>query len=216
MFICPFASRHNNLFRVPASYIRILHASPGSPAVDIYINNNPTISGLAYKGFTDYMPIPSGSYNIKVYAAGSQGRPIINTNLFIPDGIIYTLAIIGTLPNISLLPIEDTRRPIIQGKTLLRFSHLSPDAPKVDVTLPDGTALFKNVEYKQITRYIPVNPGKYRVNLRIAGTNDIVLDVPNINLYPDRFYTIYAIGLTDKNPPLQVLIPLDGNSYLYS
>lgn len=214
MFICPFTFRSNNLFRSPASYIRILHASPGSPAVDIYINNNPTIRGIAYRGFSNYLPLSSGSYNIKVYTAGSQGRPIIDTTLFIPDGIIYTIAAIGTLPNVSLLPIEDTRRPIVQGRTLLRFAHLSPDAPAVDVTLSDGTVLFKNVGYKQIARYITVNPGKYRIQVRATGTDNIVLDVPNVRLLPNKFYTIYAVGLTSGNPPLQVLIPLDGNSYL--
>lgn len=214
MFICPFVFRSNNLFRNPTSYIRILHSSPGSPSVDIYINDNPTIRGLAYKGFTDYIPIPSGSYNIKVYPAGSKNTPIVNTGLFIPDGVIYTLAAIGTLPNVSLLPIEDTRRPMIPGKTLLRFAHLSPDAPNVDITLPDGTPLFKNIGYKQVASYIPVTPGRYRIQARVAGTDKVVLDVPNINLHPNRFYTVYAVGLTSKNPPLQVLIPLDGNSYL--
>lgn len=214
MFICPFAYSANKLSRTPASYIRMLHASPDSPAVDIYINNNPIIKGLAYKGFTDYMPIPSGSHNIKIYPSGNTTRPIVDTNLFIPDGIIYTVAAIGTLPNISLLPIEDTRRPIIQGKTLLRFAHLSPEAPNQDITLTQGTPLFKNIGYKQITKYIPINPGLHRIQALVAGTDKVILDVPNITLHPNKFYTIYEVGLTSKNPTLQVLIPLDGNSYL--
>lgn len=214
MFICPYLFRSNILFRNPTSYIRLLHVSPGSPAVDIYINNVPTIRGLAYKGFTEYRPISSGLYNIKVYPSGNTTSPLIDTSLFIPDGIIYTIAAIGTPPNISLQPIEDTRRPIIEGKTLLRFAHLSPDTPNVDITLPDGTILFNNVGYKQVTRYISVNPGVYRVQARLTGTDKVILEVPNINLSPNRFYTIYAVGLSSGNPPLQVLIPLDGNSYL--
>ena len=57
-------------------------------------------------------------------------------------------------------------------------------------------------------------PSTYRLQARIAGTDQVILDVPNINLTANRYYTVYAVGLPVGQPPLQVLIPLDGQSYL--
>lgn len=218
MFNCPYLPRLKKQYRNPDpdTYVRVLHASPNAPAVDVYVNNSPVFRNLSYRGFSQYIPLPGGGlYNIKVFPAGTTVNPVINTNIFIPNGRIYTVAVIGELSDISLLPIEDPRIPITPGKASIRFVHLSPDAPNVDIALPNGTKLFSDVAYKEIERYINVNAGTYTLQMRIAGTNNIVLTVPNIRLAPNRFYTIYAVGFASKSPGLQFLIPLDGNSYLH-
>jgi len=84
----------------------------------------------------------------------------------------------------------------------------------VDITLPDGKILFKNVKYKESTDYIQVPPGTYTIEARPTGTTTTALYVPNITLKSQRFYTVYAIGLVNDKPGLQALIPLDGSSYL--
>lgn len=219
MNTCPYCSMctsdyYRSMPTAP-SYIRILHASPGAPAVDIYVNNTPIIRNLGYKQFSNYLPIVPGTYNIKVYAVGTTSNPVLSTNMFIPGVSILTIAAIGIFPNISLLTVADKSNvPLVPGKGEIRFVHLSPDTPAVDVTLPDGKVLFKNAAYKQIKEYILVDPGNYTLQLKAAGTDKIVLHVPNIRIRPRQYYTVYAVGLLSGNPPLQALIPLDGNSYL--
>lgn len=116
----------------------------------------------------------------------------------------------------DLLSIEDVRHPKIPDKAFIRFGHLSPEAPTLNVVLPNGNTLFSNVSYKQITPYIPVDPGTYTIEARSSSSDERILYVPNIRLRGDRFYTIYAVGNLSKPPELQVLIPLDGNSYIGS
>jgi hypothetical protein len=132
----------------------------------------------------------------------------------ISDRTIFTVAAVGLRPNISLLPIEEPKTAIPSGMAMIRFSHLSPTAPAVDITLPDGRVLFSNVQYLETTGYLPVPPATYRLQARIAGTSQVVLDVPNIRLMQNNYYTVYAVGLPGSQPPLQVLIPLDGQSYI--
>ncbi|MGF7059090.1 hypothetical protein HNR33_002770 [Brassicibacter mesophilus] len=196
------------------SYVRVFHASPDAPAVDVLVNNRPVATDLKYKEFTNYLPFYPGRYSIKVFPAGNRTNAVIDTEVNVPPGSIYTLAAVGKLNEISLLPILDPRMPIPSGKVYIRFGHLSPNAPKVDVRLSDGTTLFRNVGFKEVTRYIPVDPGTYTLEVFPAGTNRRVLYVPNVTLKGNRFYTVYAVGLAGGRPPLQVLIPLDGNSYL--
>lgn len=197
------------------SFVRLLHASPDAPAVDIYANNQPIARNFSYRSFTPYVSLDPGMYNIKIYPAGGpKVNPVLDTNITIPPQKIITLAAVGTLENLSLLPVPDPMMPRDPKKVYIRFVHLSPDAPNLDISLPNGTKLFEDVQYKEITNYIPINPGTYTLEAKVAGTDNTAIYVPNIKLKPNRFYTVYGIGLANGSPSLQVLIPLDGNSYL--
>lgn len=196
------------------SFVRVLHASPNAPGVDIYVNNVLTVRDVTYKEFTQYIPLAGGLYNIKVYPTGTSTNPVIDTNVNIPPKSIFTIAATGMLANIGLTLVQEPPMQRLPGQTFVRIAHLSPNTPHVDITLPNGTKIFSDVEYKEITDYIPTRPGVYRVEARRAGTNDVILTVPNINLRPGNIYTVYIVGLENGNPPLQVLIPLDGSTYL--
>ncbi|OAA83343.1 DUF4397 domain-containing protein [Clostridium ljungdahlii] len=218
MFICPYYS-YESFYRMPEidpiSYIRFLNASPNSPAIDVYLNDRRVFKNLTYKSFSDYVSVPSGVYDIKIFPSGNNLNPILDKRLRIPAGKIFTMSSIGNYPNMGLLPIEDVRRPKISGKAFIRFVHLSPDAPSVDVKLPNGNVLFPNVSYKGVTRYLPVSPGKYTLEVFTSDSGKKLLHIPNIRIIPNRFYSVYAVGNVSRNPKLQVLIPLDGNSYLH-
>lgn len=209
---CPYRGVYNRVAQNP--FIRLLHASPDAPAVDIYANENLIARNLAYKGFTEYFPVPAGSYNIRVLPTGQTANPILSTNISIPAGSIFTVAAVGSAANLGILPVSDRLLPMSPGKARVKFVHISPNAPSVDITLPDGTKLFSDVEFKEATSYITVDPGLYTLQARPTGTNQVVLNVPNVRIKPNRFYTVYAVGLTGGNPPLQVLIALDGNTYI--
>lgn len=198
------------------SYVRVLHAAPRMPNVDIYIDDKLTIPNLGYKRFTEYLPVEGGrKYKVTVYPAGQKGNPLYSTFLDVLPQQIYTVAATGfPESNFSLLPVVDTRVKLEPDKTLVRFVHLSQNTPGVDITLPDGSVLFSDVQYKEDTDYISVPYGKYDLQARLPGTDTVVLSVPNILLKPGRAYTVYAVGLLSNDPPLQVLIPLDGSSYL--
>ena len=92
----------------PTAYIRILHAVPGAPAVDVYANDNLIARGLVYSGFTPYMRVTPGSYKIQIFLSGTSQNPILSTDFSTPPYSIFTLAAIGAPSNISLLPVQDT------------------------------------------------------------------------------------------------------------
>ncbi|OGO77251.1 MAG: hypothetical protein A2Y23_04615 [Clostridiales bacterium GWB2_37_7] len=209
---CPCKSQYRVVHT--NSFVRGLHASPDAPAVDIYVNNNPIARDITYQEFTKYFPLAGGLYNIKIYPAGKTTNPIIDQNVNIPPRSIFTIAATGMLSDIDLTIIPEPPISRLPNETFLRVAHLSPKTPNVDITLPNGTKLFGDVEYKEVTDYIPIRPGTYELQAKLAGTNNIILDVPNTNLRFGNIYTVYIVGLMNGKPPLQVLIPLDGNTYL--
>lgn len=196
------------------SYVRALHASPDAPAVDIYVNDRLVARGLRYREFTSYVPIAGGLYNIKVYPAGTNANPVINKNVNIPPNSIFTVAATGMLKDIDLTLIPEPPVKKQPYDTFLRFVQLSPNAQNVDLYLSNGNRLFTDVEYKEITDYIPIRPGVYEFQVKPTGTQNVILTVPNANLRQGNVYSIYMIGLQNGNPSLQVLIPLDGSTYL--
>lgn len=197
------------------AYFRSLHAVPNAPAVDIYFNGQKVAKSLSYQGFTPYAPITPGNYQVRIFLSGQMKNPLLDTTLRIIPKTIFTFAVIGLAPRIELLPIEDPKENLPPGKLGLRFVHLSPNTPRLDMLLATGPTLFENVGYKETAGYIPLSPGKYAIKLVPTGRTQSLLYVPNIRLTSGRFYTIYLVGLLGNRPPLQVLIPLDGNSYLH-
>lgn len=208
----PYYSQYREMKR--NSYIRLLHASPGAPPVDVLANDKPIAQNLSYKDFTQYLLVPSGNYNIKIYPAGKRTNPLLVSNFFVPPNFILTLAAAGQPTNITLVALPEPLRNVPKKKVYVRLSQLSPDAPNVDVALQNGRKLFTNVSFKEFTDYVLLNPGTYNFEIRPTGTTKTILYVPNITLKPDRFYTVYTVGLASGRPPLQALIPMDGNSYL--
>lgn len=211
MLSCPYQNyyRHTNI-----SYMRLFHASPNAPAVDIYADSRLVAQNLTYKSFTKYISLPAGAYTITIFPAGKKANALLTKKLTVPLGIIFTNAVIGIAPNINILSIAEPAGPVIPNKALVRFSNLSPASPAFDLTYADGSMLFQDVGYKEVTDYMSLPPGSYHLQIREAGTDNILLVNPNIRVGGNKFYTIYAVGLLNEKPPLQMLIPLDGNSYL--
>jgi len=209
MFYCPYYEQMiNNYYRAEQmnSYIRVFHASPNAPAVDVYANGNLIVKDLSYKEVSQYLPVPAGTYNIKVYPSGNMTTPVINTTVSIPENSVFNVAAIGTLPNISLYPIPEPTMGQKMGRPCVRFVHLSPNAPAVDIALADGTKVFNNVSYKGITDYVCVPAGTYTFKVNVAGTNNTALTVPNVRLNDNTYYTIYAVGLVGQSPPLDAVL----------
>lgn len=188
------------------SKIRVLHAVPNAPAVDVYANDNLIVKNLAFKEISPYLPVPTGNYNIKVYPTGETTNPVIDTSVYVPENSIYTIAAIGELPDISLYPIQEPTSANNTGMACVRFIHLSPNAPPVDIKLPDGTIIFSNVPFKSIACYTCIPSGTYTFRVSPASTDNVVLTVPNVTLNPNTFYTIYAVGLVGEKPNLEALL----------
>ncbi|HWO98262.1 MAG TPA: DUF4397 domain-containing protein [Bacillus sp. (in: firmicutes)] len=186
--------------------VRIFHASPDAPSVDVYVNGKRIIRNLTFKQETDYLPFPdAGKYRIDIYPAGKTDNPILTESFTFNDGQRYTVAAVGKLANLDLLLIYDDHK-VPSGETKIRFIHFSPDAPAVDVAVKNGDVVFSDVTFKEVTEYLPLTPMTANLEVRLAGTNKVALELPPIRLRPNRSYTIYAVGLVDGKPALEALI----------
>ena len=192
-----------------SSLVRVFHAAPQAPNVDVYVNDQMVFSNLAFGDFTRYVYLDEGEYNVSVYLAGQKDRPVINQMVDVSSQQIFTIAATGNLDNLGLLVIPDkVSKSPSQNYSSVRVIHLSPNAPGVDI-LVDGDTLFEDISYGEGTDYVDLNPGTYNVNVVLNTDKSVVLPL-KVTLNPDKIYTIYIIG----NPPtLQAVQVVDGNTY---
>lgn len=196
------------------AYIRLFHAAPGAPEVDIYANGRQVAKRLAYGQFTDYISLAVGTYAIEAFPVGLTVSPVLRVNIPLENNV-YTLALIGILPRIGLLPIVDEFVAVTAGRANIRFANLSPNAPSLNLALRGGPTLFTDISYTEVSDYIPMLPGNYNFVVRPASSATIVTDVPRVRILPRRNLTFYVLGLYGQQPSsLEVYIPLDGTSYL--
>lgn len=184
------------------AYVRALHAAPDAPAVDIFVNGNRVLTNVKFGQISDYLPLPAGSYHIDIYPTGNQTTTVISKKVKVEPNQVTTLAAVGLGNSLRLLPYSDD--PFVpNNETKVRFIHLSPDAPAVDIAVKGGDVIFDNISYKQATDYLGLTPMTVNLEVRIAGTKDVVLDVPNVSLRPNESYTIFALGKASGSPELE-------------
>lgn len=198
------------------SFLRFLHASPGTPAVDIYIDENPVLKNISYNEISKYLVLDPKTIHIQVFHAGEVSNPLLDTELDIPASETITAALIGTLPDISLFPIFLNVAVRDNDDALIRFTNLSPAIPAAHLLIEDEMIRFSEVEYMQVTEYEIIAPGTYTLQLRMANEDDSVLAYGTIAVKPRTAFTIYAIGLLDEDPSLALgfytdLIPFIAN-----
>jgi len=172
-----------------------IHASPDAPGVDLLIDNAvQNSSALTYPNSTSYLQVQTGTRNVKINATGTS-TSVINANLTIEENKNYSVFAIDSLSTIEALVLTDDLTAPASGKAHVRFVHLSPNAPAVDVATVGGTPIFGNYSFKQYSSFAPLAaPNTYNLEVRLAGTSTVVLNVPGVSLTAGKIYTIFAKG----------------------
>ena len=192
------------------SLVRVFHAAPQAPAVDVYINEKLVFSNLQFTQFSSYVKLKEGEYRIDIFQTGTMLQPIISGSLDLDEGQMLTIAAIGNLDDLSLLVINDNADKKASPKvSSFRVVHLSPNTPAVDI-LVNNKILVENLAFKQNTSYVDIAPGSYNIEAVLSSNKESVL-VFGVMLKANRIYTIYIVG---ESPNLRAIQSVDGNTYL--
>ncbi len=213
-----YTNQMDNSRQVPGTaYIRLFHAAPGAPEVDIYANGKQIAKRLVYGQFTDYLALPVGSYTFEAFPVGLTDSPVLSVTIPIQNNV-YTLALIGLLPKIGILPIVDEFVSISPERANIRFANLSPNAPNLNLALRGGMNIFTDIGYTEVSGYTSIRPGLYNfVVTSVTSPATIIVDVPRVRILGRRNLTFYVLGLYGQQPSsLEVYIPMDGTTFLRS
>ncbi len=176
--------------------VRVVHASPDAPAVDVWVNGTRAFTSVAFNQVTGYAALPAGTYNVKVEPAGANGAGpfVVDANLTLAGATDYSVVATDNLSELTPVVLVDDNASPAAGSARIRFFHGSPDAPPVDVALQGGAVLFANVAFQQAGEAIEVPAGSYDLEARLAGTATAVLKLWDVAVEAGKTYTVFATG----------------------
>jgi hypothetical protein len=180
------------------AYIRVLHAMPGGPSVDVYAGTTKIASGLSFKSLGEYIDVKSGKNAIKITPAGKSEPAIVSEDKSLTKGKFFTLAITGK-QKAALLFINDSTGKEMTDKARVRVVHLAPGAPDVLVTVPStrGTKGYTNLVPKplgyQKSGSKTVKPMTATIQIRTQD-GKLVKEISDVQLQAGKRYDAFAIG----------------------
>jgi hypothetical protein len=197
------------------SEIRVIHASPDAPAVDIIVDDNfaaPALENVPFPAASDYLAVPPGAYNVKVTPADNAGVIVIDANVELDAGRQYSVYATGTLSTIAPYVLVDDNRSIAT-EAKVRIVHTAPGAGLVDiyVTAPgadiaNAAPAFSNVAFRAETGYVSLAGGSYTVTVTVAGTKTAAIGPLTIAIEDGRVYTAAARDAVGGGAPFGLIL----------
>jgi hypothetical protein len=206
--------------QAPSARVRVIHASPDAPAVDIYVDGAVALDGIPFKSATDYVAVPAGQRIFQVFVAGTQTK-IAEVNVSLTGGASFSVIATGFAtasksPALRLLLLQDIL-PVDMTSAYVRVVHGAPSAPAVDVyvgapfqTLRNRTAVLSNVPFGINSNYlsVPANTG-LMARVTPAGTRTIAIQSGRLSLPMGAAATVIAIDATGGGTPFDFLVVQD-------
>lgn len=189
--------------------LRVLHASPDAPNVDVYVDSAKVLSNVPYPTLSAYLTVAAGTHHIQVNAANTT-TTVIDVSPTLANGNAYTAIAANFVASIEALLATDATTPAPSGQVRLRVIHASPDAGPVDI-LANGVVVLSNVPFGTISSYLTIPAGTYAIQVNVAGTTTTAIS-GTINLAAGSNYSAVAIGSlkTAATNPLALKLLTDG------
>lgn len=212
-----------------SAFVRVAHLSPNANAVDVCIKKTgaadstftgPILdaslpAGVAFAQVTAYLPVPAGSWTARLVAPDAKDCATSLAGL--PDydlpalsgGAYATVAATGLVsgsPGFTVQSFID-RRDVPADKIAVRFVHVSPGTPAVDVGYGIGASfapIWTNVSFGKAginastdaNGFLVTDPlNSIVLSVRASGTTTDALVLPPVTFEATSAVSVFAIGV---------------------
>lgn len=177
--------------------VRIVHASPTAPTVDIYLNGDLVLNNIGYGEYTDYLTLTPGNYVLTVYPDGinpeSGELPLWRDELNITgNAVAFTMVALGTdnfrvnvyADNLEIIPIDQAR---------IRFIHAAINVTDLTVVNAANDGVLANLQFGTGSDNLNVNANTRTFTFNLPGSGSIYR-IESLPLVPAGYYTFIIIG----------------------
>ncbi|MEL6869779.1 MAG: DUF4397 domain-containing protein [Pseudomonadota bacterium] len=162
---------------VIAAELRVLHASPDAPAVNVLVDGGVAVAGADFKDASNFTLLTPGTYSVQVdgLTPGAPTTVIGPVDLTLDADTEYTVIAIGEVANIEPLVIAQSNDEIGAGEVRATVVHGAPNAPAVDVyvTAPGADlaaeAPLGSFAFGETLGPVTVPAGDYQIRVTVAG-----------------------------------------------
>lgn len=181
--------------------VRIGHASPDAPAVDVFVDGESVLTNVSFFTVSQYMNMAPGSHRVQIAPAGKgAASAVIDTNVDLTQGEEYTVLAVGHLANIQPLLLNDSSEAPADGKAMVRIVNVAPDAATVDVKFANSDTPILTDQFFTSSDYVEVDPGNRTFEVAPTGTQNVFLITPEMRFEAGWTYTLYLTGVPGGSP----------------
>lgn len=182
-----------------SAQVRLVNASPGYSALDLYIDDNLKVSNVAYGAASGYVSVDSGSFDTALSVNGSSTQLITTSRTYETD-TTYSIVAYGWNGSLKSVIVTESQDDASDGSMYFRVLNTATDAGSVDVYLTaedddlgSATAVASSVGGGKSTSFGTVDAGTYRLRVTVEGETDdssVLLDVSNVTVSSKGVYTL--------------------------
>ena len=204
--------------------IRVVHLSPGAPAVDIFVNGDgsaPAVDALAVRNSITVV-VPAGEYE---FAVAADGSPIEDAVFTVPKlayeaGKAYTVVAVGKLAEdtFDVIRLEDDASGLDPAQLRLQVTHAAAGKPFAEVDVWAGASvdtlapLIPDFKFKS-TGAADIPPNDLTVGLDVDNDEkpDAVWAIAGAALAPGVGAVVNVFAYSDdKDVPSLQVVAFDG------
>lgn len=190
----------------PVANVMVIHASPDAPEVDLFVEDvqlNADSSPLRYRLRSNYIRITNGLRHFELRDA-TAGTVLLEQMIDLAPNAYYSVFAANDFQQFEYVIVDDDLSTT-PTEAMLRFVHLSPDAPAVDAVLldsgPGGSDLipdgFTENAFGQYSTFEEVPVGARTVQIRRADDDSVLIPGVSIVLDTGKHYTVWLRGLVN-------------------
>ena len=185
------------------SYVRLLHAMPRGPKVDVYIDGTKKFNDADFGSLSKYLALPAGYHSFSIVTNAENNQPertLLSRARTLRGGSYYTVGPYGVKEQPKLLAFSDSSGGLQADTARLTLFHLSPGAPPFDVFAVTQTGrtyrLATHLKYGQIRAvYVPPVP----MTIRFMVGRSVYKTVTDVSPRAATKYAAFALGRVGQN-----------------
>ena len=197
-----------------SSYVRVLHASPDAPAVDVLVNGQVALPGVEFQQGSGYLKLTEGENTVALRVSGSDTIALEQTLTLAANGY-YSVIAQDEVASLELEVLDDTERRS-NGSNDVTVVHASPAAGDVDLYVTAAGAdlptlpTLDNVPFDANDTLTDIAAGDYQVRATAASGGDVVYNSGTLAIASD--VTAVAVNSTKGASPVSLLVWADAQT----
>jgi hypothetical protein len=178
------------------SCLRVVNAATDGGPIDVYLGDAVIAQQVDYGQATEFAAVPSGSQRLRVVAAGGPvDQAAIDMTQDLRAGNAYQLTVVGlTRDDVAPWLSGVAVAPLPENQARVRVVHASPDSGPIDVAVAGGPTPFAAIDLGSQSGYVIFGTGTVRFQLRLSGSDTLLLTTPDVEIEPGTNYDLYVIG----------------------
>jgi len=181
--------------------LRFVHAVPGAPNVDVYVDGALTVNNLAFGDYTPHLTLPAGEHRVTVRQAGAgdAAPALLEVPVPLTGGLAFSVIVQGTPAAPAASLYEDILDEIAPGLARLTAINAIADSPALDVLTTAGGPLLQGVSYGVQFGTVNIGTGVQDLVMVPAGgaVASAVATMGRVPLRSGMLYTFVALGALD-------------------